>query len=85
MTASLINSENRQASSWRSTPGYIEESGSDVESVHILLGRFLCDRDSADPLPEKELFSEDGKFEWGYAPPLEKTIASESELNFLAQ
>lgn len=85
MTASLINSEDRQFSSWRLTPGYIEDSGSDVESVHILLGRFLTDRDSADPLPEKELFSEDGQFEWGYAPPLEKTVSSESELNYLAQ
>ena len=88
MTATpLRNSSERQLSSsnWRLTPGYIEDSGSDVESVHILLGRFLTDRDSADPLPEKELFSEDGKFEWGYAQPLEKTIASESDLNFLAQ
>ena len=88
MTATpLRNSDERQLSSsnWRLTPGYIEDSGSDVESVHILLGRFLTDRDSADPLPEKELFSDDGKFEWGYAQPLEKTIASESDLNFLAQ
>ena len=88
MTATpLRNSSERQLSSsnWRLTPGYIEDSGSDVESVHILLGRFLTDRDSADPLPEKELFSDDGKFEWGYAQPLEKTIASESDLNFLAQ
>ena len=88
MTATpLVNPDNQQLSSpkWRLTPGYIEDSGSDVESVHILLGRFLTDRDSADPLPEKELFSPDGKFEWGYAQPLEKTIASESDLNFLAQ
>ena len=88
MTATpLTSSEDRQSNvpNWRLTPGYIEDSGSDVESVHILLGRFLTDRDSADPLPEKELFSPDGKFEWGYAQPLEKTIASESDLNFLAQ
>ena len=88
MTATpLINSDDRQSTipNWRLTPGYIEDSGSDVESVHILLGRFLTDRDSADPLPEKELFSPDGKFEWGYAQPLEKAIASESDLNFLAQ
>ncbi|WP_019509202.1 hypothetical protein [Pleurocapsa sp. PCC 7319] len=84
---SSVALENQQLLSptWRLTPGYIEDSGSDVESVHILLGRFLTDRDSADPLPEKELFSEDGQFEWGYAQPLEKTIASESDLNFLAQ
>ena len=70
---------------WRLNPGYIENSGSDVESVHILLGRFLTDRNSADPLPEKELFSAEGKFEWGEAQPLEKTITSESDLDFLAQ
>lgn len=70
---------------WRLTPGYIEDSGSDVESVHILLGRFLTDRNSADPLPEKELFSPDGKFEWGDALPLEKIVDSESDLEFLAQ
>lgn len=88
MTAtSSVTSDRQQSShfSWRLFPGFIEDSGSDVESVHILLGRFLTDRDSADPLPEKELFSSDGKFEWGYAQPLEKTITSESDLNFLAQ
>ncbi len=86
-TTPLINSPDRSSTTtnWRLTPGYIEDSGSDVESVHILLGRFLTDRDSADPLPEKELFSPDGQFEWGYAQPLEKTVASESDLNFLAQ
>ncbi|MEM8719991.1 MAG: hypothetical protein AAGE84_11870 [Cyanobacteria bacterium P01_G01_bin.39] len=88
MTATPIkNSPDRQAtgSNWRLTPGYIEDSGSDVESVHILLGRFLTDRDSIDPLPEKELFAADAKFEWGHAQPLEKVIASESDLSFLAQ
>lgn len=88
MTSSSVVTSDIQkfsCSNWRLTPGYIEDSGSDVESVHILLGRFLTDRDSVDPLPEKDLFSPDGKFEWGYAQPLEKVIASESTLNFLAQ
>ncbi len=70
---------------WRLTPGYIEESGSDFESVNILLGRFLKDRKSEDPLPGKQLFSEDGKFEWGHAQPLEKVILSEEDLQFLLQ
>ena len=26
---------------WRLKPGYLAEGGSDFESVHILLGRFL--------------------------------------------
>ena len=86
-TTSSVTADKRQLSTsdWRLTPGYIEDSGSDVESVHILIGRFLTDRNSADPLPEKELFSPDGKFEWGYALPMEKIINSESDLNFLAQ
>ncbi|MEO1375715.1 MAG: hypothetical protein AAFW70_15645, partial [Cyanobacteria bacterium J06635_10] len=70
---------------WRLNPGYMEETGSDVESVHILLGRFLSDRKSEDPLPEKQLFSEDGKFEWGHAQPLEKVILSEEDLQFLLE
>lgn len=44
MTATpLVNSHEQHFPSpqWHLTPGYIEDSGSDVESVHILLGRFL--------------------------------------------
>jgi len=84
---SLENLDHQQLSSasWRLVPGYSSDSGSDVESVHILLGRFLTDRNSADPLTETELFSPDGKFAWGAAQPLEKVITSESDLNFLAQ
>lgn len=68
---------------WRLTPGYLHEGRSYFESVHILLGRFLTDRTSEDPLAEKELFSEDGIFEWGHAKPLEKVIHSREELEFL--
>ena len=86
MTLSIApHDEQAQAIDWRLIPGYIEDSGSDVESVHILIGRFLTDRDSADPLPEKKLFSPDDKFEWGHAQPLEKVITSESDLDLLAQ
>jgi hypothetical protein len=68
---------------WRLTPGYLHEGQSDFESVHILLGRFLADRTSVDPLSEKELFTDDGIFEWGQAKPLEKVINSQSDFEFL--
>lgn len=68
---------------WRLTPGYLHEGRSDFESVHILLGRFLADRTSEAPLAEKELFAEDGIFEWGHAQPLEKVINSREDLEFL--
>ncbi|MCJ8282214.1 MAG: hypothetical protein MJK14_20850 [Rivularia sp. ALOHA_DT_140] len=70
---------------WRLTPGYLTESGSDLESALIFLGRFLTDRSSQDPLPEKSLFSENGKFEWGNTPPLEKVINSQEDWEFLLQ
>ena len=68
---------------WRLKPGYLSEGGSDFESVHILLGRFLADRTSENPLPEKELFAPDGIFEWKHASPLEKVINSQEDLEFL--
>ncbi|MGD1717388.1 hypothetical protein [Dapis sp. BLCC M172] len=33
---------------------------------------------------EKPVFSEDGKFEWGYAQPLEKVISTREDFEFLA-
>ena len=68
---------------WRLTPGYLHEGRSDFESAHILLGRLLADRTSEDPLAEKELFAEDGIFEWGHAQPLEKVINSREDVEFL--
>ena len=68
---------------WRLKPGYLSEGGSDFESVHILLGRFLADRTSENPLAEKELFAPDGIFEWKHASPLEKVINSQEDLEFL--
>ena len=65
---------------WRAKSGYLLE-GSDIETSSILLGRFLADRSGFSLLPEKDLFT-DGKFEWGI-PPLEKVVASESDLNYL--
>jgi len=82
-TSNLSKSHPATTPEWRPKPGYLSKSGSDFESVHILLGRFLADRTSDDPLAEKELFSEDGIFEWGYAQPLEKVINSQEDLEFL--
>jgi hypothetical protein len=61
----------------------LHEGRSDFESAHILLGRFLTDRTSEDPLEDKELFAEDGIFEWGHAKPLEKVINGQEDLQFL--
>jgi hypothetical protein len=69
--------------SWKRQLGYASEYGSDFQAVHILLGRFLADRTSPNPLPETELFTADGVFEWGAAPPLEKILRSPDDLHFL--
>ncbi|MFN6472087.1 MAG: hypothetical protein RMY36_020780 [Nostoc sp. SerVER01] len=68
---------------WRLTPGYLHPGYTDFESAHILLGRFLADRTSVDPLSEKELFAPDGIFEWGHGKPLEKVINSREDFEFL--
>jgi len=80
---SLPKSHPATTPDWRLKPGYLSECGSDFESVHILLGRFLADRTSENPLAEKELFAPDGIFEWGHASPLEKVINSQEDLEFL--
>ena len=68
---------------WRLTPGYLSPGYSDFESVHILLGRFLADRHSENPLQEKSLLSENGSFDWGQGQPLEKVINSQEDFEFL--
>jgi hypothetical protein len=78
-----IHKNQTPTADWRLTPGYLHEGRSDFESAHILLGRFLADRTSEDPLAEKELFAEDGIFEWGHAQPLEKVINSREDVEFL--
>jgi hypothetical protein len=70
---------------WRLRPGYLSEGDSDFESVHILLGQFLADRHSPDPLSDASLLAENPKFEWGYGKPLEKAIGSQADLEFLMQ
>jgi hypothetical protein len=70
---------------WRLTPGYLREAESVFETAHILFGCFLADRSSKNPLPERPLFTEEGIFEWGHAPPLEKVIRSVEDLEFLTR
>ncbi|MEH2122083.1 hypothetical protein [Nostoc sp.] len=68
---------------WRLRPGYLSEGDSDFESMHVLIGQFLADRHSLDPLPDTSLLIENAKFQWGYGKPLEKVINSQSDLEFL--
>ncbi len=82
----MVSAQKKTTNSrWRLAPGYLREGGSDLESTLILLGRFLADRSSQDPLPEKSLFADGGKFEWGHKPPLEKVINSAEDWEFLLQ
>jgi GMP synthase-like glutamine amidotransferase len=61
---------------WRLAPGYLSEAGSEFESVHILLGRFLGDRHSPDPLGDRSLLVDNPRFRWSEGEPLEKVIDS---------
>ena len=63
-------------SPWRLTPGYVSNGGSEFESVHILLGRFLADRVSPDPLGDPSLVGDNPSFQWGEGQPLEKVVDS---------
>jgi hypothetical protein len=71
------------SSNWRLQPGFLNEGNSDFESVHVLIGQFLADRHSPDPLPDRFLLTENTKFEWGCGKPLEKVINSQADLEFL--
>jgi len=68
---------------WRQRSGYLNPGYSDFESVHILLGRFLADRHSADPLPDTSLLLENARFDWGQGHPLEKVITTPTDLEWL--
>jgi hypothetical protein len=57
-------------------PGYLSPGGSVFESIHILLGRFLADRFSPDPLGDPTLLTHNPAFLWGAGAPLEKVIDS---------
>ena len=49
---------------WRPRPGFYSAGHSDFESVHVLLGRFLADRSSEDPLPDLSLLRDNPSFSW---------------------
>ena len=68
---------------WRSHPGYLSSGGSEFESIHILLGHFLADRHSPDPLADRSLLADNPAFEWGKGQPLEKVIDSQAALERL--
>jgi GMP synthase-like glutamine amidotransferase len=68
---------------WRLQSGYLSASGSEAESIHILLGRFLADRDSPNPLVERSLLDANPAFAWGQGQPLEKVIDSQDALEKL--
>lgn len=61
---------------WRSRPGFLSTGGSTFESIHILLGRFLADRQGPSPLVERSLLTDNADFQWGQGQPLEKVIDS---------
>jgi len=69
---------------WRTRPGFLLPGFAERASVRVLLGRFLSDRTGPSPLPERSLFTSDGRFRWGAAPPLEKVVWSREDLDFLA-
>ncbi|MEO0408658.1 MAG: hypothetical protein AAF289_15025, partial [Cyanobacteria bacterium P01_A01_bin.135] len=68
---------------WRQRPGYLSKYGSEFESIHILIGRFLADRHSPTPLDEAELLTRNPKFDWGKGTPLEKVVDSPAALEAL--
>lgn len=84
MTQTTISQKHRTTTvDWRLTPGYLNPSRSDFESVHVLMGHFLADRHSENPLPEKSLLADNNKFEWGFGKPLEKVIQSKDDFECL--
>ena len=56
---------------------------STFESAHILLGYFLADRTSENPISDEHPFHLNGILEWEYTEPLEKVINSRKDLDFL--
>jgi hypothetical protein len=70
---------------WRPRPGILGAHASSPQSVHALLGYFLRDRDSPTPFPGRDMLAQEGLFDWGLAPPLEKVIEGPQHLRFLLQ
>lgn len=83
LAASITNSDTSALDNWRMQSGYLSASGSESESIHILLGRFLLDRNSPSPLLERSLLNDNPAFAWGQGQPLEKVIDSPAALEKL--
>ncbi len=79
-SASLPNLESL---AWRLTPGILGSHAASPQSIHALLGYFLNDRISPTPFPGRDVLVDSSSFEWGVAPPLEKVIESDAELDLL--
>ncbi|NEO32284.1 MAG: hypothetical protein F6K36_17990 [Symploca sp. SIO3C6] len=82
-TSESYQSAKTNTSNWRLKPGYLSPGGSEFESVQILLGRFLADRHSPNPITNTSLLDDNPKFEWGLGKPLEKVIDSQEALEHL--
>lgn len=80
-----LNSLSKSAAQrgWRSHSGYLSSGGSEFESIHILLGRFLADRHLPSPLTERSLLANNPNFDWGDGRPLEKVVNSLADLESL--
>lgn len=81
MQTPTIPTPGRDVEAWRQAPGWYAEGHSDFESVHVLLGHFLADRTSPDPLPDTSVTVENPRFEWGRGRPLEKVLDSPADLD----
>ena len=68
---------------WRTEPGILGRHAATPQSIHALLGYFLNDRQSPTPFPGRDALIDCQLFEWGVAPPLEKVISSNMELEML--
>lgn len=83
MNPTAVQDAEPAAEAWRPRPGYVSAAGSEFESIHILLGRFLADRHSPDPLEEPSLLGDNPTFEWGMGQPLEKVVDSRAAFDQL--
>jgi GMP synthase-like glutamine amidotransferase len=68
---------------WRTKLGILGHHPSSAQSIHALLGYFLKDRHSPTPFPGRDMLAHNDCFEWGLAPPLEKVIETQHELDLL--
>jgi GMP synthase-like glutamine amidotransferase len=68
---------------WRKSPGLLGQHPSSIQSIHALLGYYLRDRNSPTPFRGQDRLVQNDRFEWGVAPPLEKVINSQEQLERL--